>query len=64
MQYEGTRFQYLGRSGREGKGSSQKFRFAAPNANYPDQAAAKLASDAWLEEEMKRMVESYNLRTI
>ena len=26
---------------------------AGANANYPDQAAAKLASDAWLEEEMK-----------
>ena len=47
-----------------GKVAPKKIRFAAPNANYPDQAAAKLASDAWLEEEMKRMVESYNLRTI
>ena len=27
------------------KGGSQFFRFAGANANYPDQAAAKLASD-------------------
>ena len=53
VHYEATRFQYLGRSGRDGKGGSHKFRFAGVNANYPDKAAAKLASDAWLAEEMK-----------
>ena len=51
VHYEATRFQFLGRSGRDGKGGSKKFRFAGVNANYPDKAAAKLASDAWLEEE-------------
>ena len=53
VHYEATRFQFLGRSGRDGKGGSKKFRFAGVNANYPDKAAAKLASDAWLAEEMK-----------
>ena len=53
VHFEGTRSQYLGRSGRDGKGSSRKFRFAGANANYADQASAKQASDAWLEEELK-----------
>ena len=53
VDFEGTRSQYLGRSGRDGKGSSRKFRFAGANANYADQASAKQASDAWLEEELK-----------
>ena len=52
VHYEATRFQFLGRSGRDGKGGSKKFRFAGVNANYPDKEAAKLASDAWLAEEM------------
>ena len=46
VHFEGTRSQYLGRSGRDGKGSSRKFRFAGANANYADQASAKQASDA------------------
>ena len=36
-----------------GRVAPKKFRFAGVNANYPDKAAAKLASDAWLAEEMK-----------
>ena len=33
-----------------------KSRFAGVNADYPDQATAKLASEAWLAEQMKYWV--------